>query len=39
LFLLARDLGYLPDAEETRLTAELTEVKRMIAGLIQSLHC
>jgi four helix bundle protein len=37
--LLARDLGYLADAEHTRLSAETIEVKRMIAGLVQSLHC
>jgi four helix bundle protein len=39
LILLARDLSYLPDEACNRLTADVIEVKRMIAGLIQSLHC
>jgi four helix bundle protein len=37
--LLARDLGYLREADYTRLTAEVVEVKRIIAGLIQTLNC
>ena len=39
LFLLAMDLGYLPLDEHSRLTNEVIEVKRMLAGLIQSLNC
>jgi four helix bundle protein len=37
--LLGRDLGYLPEEQHTRLTTDVIEVKRMIAGLIQNLHC
>src|SRR5437660_12387062 len=33
--LLARDLGYLPQAEHGALDRELVEVKRMLAALIQ----
>jgi four helix bundle protein len=38
LILLARDLGYLPDEAYDRLTVDVVEVKRMINGLIHSLH-
>jgi four helix bundle protein len=37
--LLARDLTYLPEEQDTRLTTDVIEVKRMVAGLIQTLHC
>lgn len=36
--LLALDLGFLPQSEHSRLTADAVEVKRMIAGLIHSLN-
>jgi four helix bundle protein len=36
--LLAQDLGYLPDQEYQRFTTEVVEVKRMLAGLIHTLH-
>jgi four helix bundle protein len=36
--LLARDLGYLSEEDHARLTAEAVEVKRMLAGLLHSLH-
>jgi four helix bundle protein len=36
--LLAHDLGHMPAQEHTRLTDDTTEIKRMITGLIQSLH-
>jgi four helix bundle protein len=36
--LLARDLGYLPDEDYTRLAADVVEVKKMLAGLIHSLN-
>ncbi len=36
--LLARDLGYLPNVEHTRLTADTVEVKKMLAGLLHTLH-
>ena len=35
--LLARDLGFLPTAEHTRLSAHLEEVRRMLSGLITTL--
>lgn len=36
--LLARDLAWLPRAEYDRLTADLTEVKRMLATFIRRLR-
>ncbi len=38
LLLLSHDLGYLPGPEHQRLTTDVIEVKRMIAGLIHSLN-
>src|SRR5438045_2617316 len=35
--LLAHDLGYLPAPDHSRLTTDVIEVKRMIAGLIHSI--
>ena len=35
--LLARDLGFLPPAEHSRLSAQLEEVRRMLSGLMASL--
>jgi four helix bundle protein len=35
--LLARDLGFLPAVEHTRLSAQVEEVRRMLSGLIASL--
>jgi hypothetical protein len=35
--LLARDLGFLPAAEHSRLSAQLEEVRRMLSGLMASL--
>jgi four helix bundle protein len=35
--LLARDLGFVPAAEHSRLSAQLEEVRRMLSGLIASL--
>jgi len=35
--LLARDLGFLRDALHSRLATQLEEVRRMLAGLVQSL--
>jgi four helix bundle protein len=35
--LLTHDLGYLADAEHSRLTADVIEVKRMIVGLIHTI--
>jgi four helix bundle protein len=35
--LLARDLGFLPAAEHSRLSGQLDEVRRMLSGLIASL--
>jgi four helix bundle protein len=36
--LLARDLGFLPAAEQSRLSAQLEEVRRMLSGLMASLE-
>jgi four helix bundle protein len=36
--LLARDLGFLPAAEHSRLSAQLEEVRRMLSGLMASLE-
>jgi four helix bundle protein len=36
--LLARDLGYRSEEDHARLTADVVEVKRMLAGLLHSLH-
>jgi four helix bundle protein len=36
--LLAHDLGYLPAAEHKQLTTDVTEVKRMLVGLVHSLN-
>jgi four helix bundle protein len=36
--LLAHDLSYLPGAEYARLTADVIEVKKMLAGLLHSLN-
>jgi four helix bundle protein len=36
--LLAHDLAHLPAEEHTRLTNDTTEVKRMITGLMHTLH-
>ena len=38
LLLLAHDLGYLPKPEHTQLTADVVEVKKMLAGLLHTLH-
>src|SRR5205807_532191 len=38
LLLLAHDLGYLLDDDQQRLTTEVIEVKRMLAGLLHSVH-
>lgn len=35
--LLARDLGFLPAAVHSRLTADVEEVRRMLSGLVQRL--
>jgi four helix bundle protein len=35
--LLARDLAFLPEGDDIRLTAQVVEVKRMLAGLIRRL--
>ena len=35
--LLARDLGFLPSTEHSRLSACLEEVRRMLSGLITSI--
>ena len=37
--LLARDLGFLPAAEHSRLSTQLEEVRRMLSGLMASLEC
>jgi four helix bundle protein len=37
--LLAKDLGFLQDEAFKSLTADVVEVRRMITGLIQTLHC
>jgi four helix bundle protein len=34
--LLAKDLGFVPDAEHTGLSAQVEEVRRMLSGLIAS---
>ena len=36
--LLARDLGFLPAHEHSRLSAHLEEVRRMLCGLIASVN-
>ncbi len=36
--LLAHDLGYIPEATQQGLAAELVEVKRMLTGLMQQLR-
>jgi four helix bundle protein len=36
--LLARDLTYLPGSDHTRLTNDVAEVKRMLAGLLSTLE-
>lgn len=38
LLLLARDLSYLTDQQFTSLTAQLIEVRKMMLGLINTLH-
>ena len=38
MLLLSRDLGFLSEETYSSCNADCTEVKRMIAGLIQSLH-
>ena len=38
LVLLAHDLGFLPASEHGRLTGEVVEVKKMLAGLIGTLN-
>jgi four helix bundle protein len=38
LLLLAHDLGFLPAAEHGRVTADLIEAKKMLAGLIHTLN-
>jgi four helix bundle protein len=35
--LLAKDLGFVPEAEHNRLSAQLEEVRRMLNGLIARL--
>ena len=37
-FLLARDLGFLPDAEHSRVSARITDVRSMLSGLISSMY-
>jgi four helix bundle protein len=36
--ILTHDLGYLTEEDHQRLTADVVEVKRMLAGLIHSVH-
>ncbi len=36
--LLARDLGYVSEEDYARFSAETVEIKRMLAGLLHSLH-
>ncbi len=36
--LLARDLGYLTEEDHARLAADATEARRMLGGLLHSLH-
>jgi four helix bundle protein len=36
--LLAHDLGYLPEKEHAHLTADLIEVRRMLAGLTHTVN-
>jgi len=36
--LLSHDLGYLASPDQTQLTTDVIEVKRMIAGLIHSIN-
>jgi four helix bundle protein len=38
LLLLAHDLGFLPKQDHSRLTAELVEVRKMLAGLTHRLN-
>jgi four helix bundle protein len=37
--LLAHDVGFLPKQQHTHLCAELVDVRKMLAGLTQSLQC
>ncbi|MDP2158300.1 MAG: four helix bundle protein [Nitrospirota bacterium] len=36
--LLSKDLGYLPDSEKEKLTADISTVERMLKALIRSLE-
>ena len=36
-FLLARDLGFLPDHEHTKVSARIADIRSMLSGLISSM--
>jgi four helix bundle protein len=38
LVLLAHDLAFLPAKEHSQFTADVIEVKKMLAGLLHNLH-